>query len=82
MRYFANAILALSFFASAGHCADTTDTSPIEIKAVVVAMFEIGEDEGDKPVSSNFGKKAKSFQPAMPCPMLTMIFLLMKKLAY
>lgn len=49
MRYIANAILALSFFASAGHCANTATTSQIEIKAVVVAMFEIGEDEGDKP---------------------------------
>ena len=68
MRYFANAILALSFFASAGHCADTTDTSPIEIKAVVVAMFEIGEDEGDKPGEFQLWKKGQKLSTRYALP--------------
>lgn len=28
---------------------DSSDTKPIQVKVVVVTMFEIGEDEGDKP---------------------------------
>ena len=68
MRYFANAILALSFFASAGHCAETTDTSPIEIKAVVVAMFEIGEDEGDKPGEFQLWKKGQELSTRYALP--------------
>lgn len=68
MRYFANAILALSFFASAGHCADTTDTSPIEIKTVVVAMFEIGEDEGDKPGEFQLWKKGQKLSTRYALP--------------
>ena len=68
MRYIANAILALSFFASAGHCAETTDTSPIEIKAVVVAMFEIGEDEGDKPGEFQLWKKGQKLSTRYALP--------------
>lgn len=66
MRYFANAILALSFFASAGHCAETTP--PIEIKAVVVAMFEIGEDEGDKAGEFQLWKKNQNLSTRYALP--------------
>lgn len=42
--------------------------TPIEIKAVVVSMFEIGEDEGDKPGEFQLWKQGQKLTTRYPLP--------------
>lgn len=43
-------------------------TSPLKIKAVVVTMFEIGDDEGDKPGEFQLWKQGQQLSKKYPLP--------------
>ena len=44
----------------------TNVTPPIEIKVVVVTMFEIGADEGDKPGEFQLWKSGQKLDTCLP----------------
>ena len=61
-----SALLLFSFFSFNTALAESS--SPIEIKAVVVAMFEIGEDEGDRPGEFQLWKEKQKLTSHYPLP--------------
>lgn len=46
----------------------TPCSSPLPVKAVLVTMFEIGEDEGDKPAEFQLWKERRPFDMRIPFP--------------
>ncbi|MDT0596162.1 purine nucleoside permease [Aestuariibacter sp. P117] len=71
MKFKLSKILALMFvFCSLVACSpneqNTTAKTPIEIKVVVVTMFEIGADEGDRPGEFQLWKKGQQLNTCMP----------------
>jgi len=61
-------IVALFLFSKLGLCANAAEPTPIEIKAVVVTMFEIGEDEGDKAGEFQLWKKGQNLSTRYALP--------------
>jgi purine nucleoside permease len=72
MKYFYRAFLFCSLAALLSACeksnTETTSNTPIEVKVVVVNMFEIGEDDGDKAGEFQMWKQGQQLNTKYPFP--------------
>jgi purine nucleoside permease len=68
MQFFSRSLLIVSTALMFTHNAMANASEPIEIKAVVVSMFEIGEDEGDKAGEFQLWKKGQKLTKRYPLP--------------